>query len=328
MNILVRLPNWLGDVTMSTAFLHALKQEYPQAKIDVIIKKQLGGLLYFVEGINEIYLFDKKEYSSWNGPRKFAKNLSKNKKYDLFFCLPNSFSSARMGAFTNARERIGYKAELRGIFLSKSYRKPIGLHRANEYVRLLSLFTGKKYETKVSYDKLGNRPECAPSKPYVILNVNSEAQSRKIPILKAQEILSELCSLSFEVVLTGGPGDISYVKEVAAPFEKQVLDLAGKTNLKELGGLLQHAELLISPDTGISHLCNALGTKTLVLHGADDEKNTRPFNEEGYIGLRKPDLACAPCVKNTCKFGIPKCLAEMNFTPIKKAIKQQLNLPE
>lgn len=326
MNILVRLPNWLGDVTMSTAFLHALKAEYPKARIDVIIKKQLSGLLNFVEGIERIYEFDKKEYPGINGPRKFAKKINSECEYDLFFCLPDSFSSARMGALSNAKKRIGYKAELRGIFLSHSYRKGKGMHRANEYVGLLSNFTGNSYDIKVSYDKKGDKPSQAPSKAYLILNVNSEANSRRFPIQFAQSILHFLIDdFNYEIVLTGGPADIAYVNEVAQPYADKVHNLAGKTNLTELGGLLQNAELLISPDTGISHLCNAFGTKTIVLHGADDENNTRPFNDEGYLGLRKSGLDCAPCVKNTCKFGVPKCLNEMEIDRIKEAVRLQLS---
>jgi heptosyltransferase-2 len=36
MKILIRLPNWLGDVVMSTAFIHAVRQFYPDALVDVI----------------------------------------------------------------------------------------------------------------------------------------------------------------------------------------------------------------------------------------------------------------------------------------------------
>ena len=44
MKILIRLPNWLGDVVMSTAFVGAVRQFYPDAQVDVILKKELGGI--------------------------------------------------------------------------------------------------------------------------------------------------------------------------------------------------------------------------------------------------------------------------------------------
>lgn len=50
MNILIRLPNWLGDMVMSTAFVQAVKNEYPAATVDVIAKKGIDFLLdYFPE---------------------------------------------------------------------------------------------------------------------------------------------------------------------------------------------------------------------------------------------------------------------------------------
>jgi ADP-heptose:LPS heptosyltransferase len=40
MKILIRLPNWLGDMVMSTAFIGAVQRVYPGAQIDVIVKKE------------------------------------------------------------------------------------------------------------------------------------------------------------------------------------------------------------------------------------------------------------------------------------------------
>jgi heptosyltransferase-2 len=53
MKILVRLPNWLGDVVMSTAFVGAVKQLYPDAQVDVIIKKELSAIASLIPGINQ-----------------------------------------------------------------------------------------------------------------------------------------------------------------------------------------------------------------------------------------------------------------------------------
>jgi heptosyltransferase-2 len=52
------LPNWLGDVVMSTAFVNAVRQLYPDASIDVIIKKELGGIASLIPGLNK-YIFSR-----------------------------------------------------------------------------------------------------------------------------------------------------------------------------------------------------------------------------------------------------------------------------
>jgi len=94
MKILIRLPNWLGDVVMSTAFVNAVGQLYPDAQIDVIIKKELSNIAPLIPGLTRIHPFSKQEFSGLSGVYRFGKKL-KSEKYDLFFNLPQSLSSLK-----------------------------------------------------------------------------------------------------------------------------------------------------------------------------------------------------------------------------------------
>ena len=76
------------------------------------------------------------------GVYRFGKTL-RAEKYDLFFCLPDSLSSAVMGWATGAKKRIGFGKEGRFFLLTNSYKKPANLHRVDEYLSLLEQFTGK-----------------------------------------------------------------------------------------------------------------------------------------------------------------------------------------
>jgi hypothetical protein len=72
MHILIRLPNWLGDLVMSTAFVRALSQAMPEATIDVIVKK----------GIDEVV-----DYPDWFGNQKFHDSHKSNllkKDFDFY----------------------------------------------------------------------------------------------------------------------------------------------------------------------------------------------------------------------------------------------------
>ena len=37
--ILIRMPNWLGDLMMATAFCQAVLERFPEATVDLIIRK-------------------------------------------------------------------------------------------------------------------------------------------------------------------------------------------------------------------------------------------------------------------------------------------------
>ncbi|MEO6850654.1 MAG: glycosyltransferase family 9 protein, partial [Mucilaginibacter sp.] len=110
MKILIRLPNWLGDVVMSTAFISAVHQLYPEAQLDVIIKKELGGIVALMPELKNVFQFSKEEYKGLSGVFRFGKRL-RPEKYDLFFCLPDSISSAVMAWATNAKKRVGFSRE-------------------------------------------------------------------------------------------------------------------------------------------------------------------------------------------------------------------------
>ena len=60
MNILIRLPNWLGDMVMSTAFVQAVKDEYPNATVDLIAKKGIDFLLDYFPAHGQAFYFFKR----------------------------------------------------------------------------------------------------------------------------------------------------------------------------------------------------------------------------------------------------------------------------
>src|SRR5258705_2866602 len=114
--ILIRLPNWLGDMAMATAFVQAVNEVFPGTIIDVITKKGIHVLLDYFPTHRKRYLISKQEYKGLNGAWKFGKEIAMQENYDLFFSLPVSFSSALMGYATGAKKRIGYKNGLRNLF--------------------------------------------------------------------------------------------------------------------------------------------------------------------------------------------------------------------
>ena len=41
--ILIRMPNWLGDLMMATAFCQAVLERFPEATVDLIVRRALKG---------------------------------------------------------------------------------------------------------------------------------------------------------------------------------------------------------------------------------------------------------------------------------------------
>ncbi|MDO3625953.1 glycosyltransferase family 9 protein [Mucilaginibacter sp. BT774] len=324
MKILIRLPNWLGDVVMSTAFVGAVKQLYPDAVVDVIIKKELGGIASLIPGLNKIHLFSKQEYPGLSGVYRFGKTLQ-IEEYDLFFCLPDSLSSAVMGWATEAKKRIGFGKEGRFFLMTSTFKKPANLHRTDEYVSLLEQFTGNKI-TERSVRLRAKMVENDGNQ--VVLNFNSEAVSRRMPLDKGKQLINTLTNVfkNTRFVMVGSPKEKAYIDELLSGTENgQIENYAGKTNLEALCSLMASSKAVLTTDSGPAHLANSLGVPTIVLFGAGNELNTAPYNKEHLKVIRAGKLECEPCVRNTCKlYGIPKCMQLIDEPEIINALSLYL----
>lgn len=325
MKILIRLPNWLGDVVMSTAFIAAVKQLYPNAQVDVIIKKDLRGIAALIPGLTQIHPFSKQEYPGLGGAYRFGKNL-RSERYDLFFTLPDSISSAMMCRATAAKKRVGFGKEGGFFLLTKVCKKPANVHRVEEYLALLEQFTGNKVTNPQV--KL-NAEVTNPNSKRVLINLNSEADSRRMPVDKGISLINKLTNAFPDVTFAfiGSPKDAEYVEQFVKDAEKpnQLEDYAGKTDLAGLAVLMAGSKVLLTTDSGPAHLANSVGTPTIVLFGAGNEDNTSPYNKGNLTVIRAGKLECEPCVRNTCKlYGIPKCMQLLDELQIINAVSLYL----
>ncbi|HTM93485.1 MAG TPA: glycosyltransferase family 9 protein, partial [Flavisolibacter sp.] len=256
MKILVRLPNWLGDMVMSVGFMNQLPHFFPGAEISVIAKKGIHELLSFFPETQHQFVFSKEDFKGVKGLLKFGKQIKQREAFDLFFCLPDSFSSAVMGAATGAKRRIGYKNELRQVLLTDAYSKPDGMHRVDEYARLIELFTNKSLvPADVSLHHRFHKED------YVVVNINSEASSRRLTVAKAVELLNLLrSSVEQKIILIGAPKEKEFVDTVLKQLNNSsgIESLAGKTSLLQLAEVLASAKLMLTTDSGPAHLANAL----------------------------------------------------------------------
>lgn len=311
-------------MVMSTAFIKAMQLQYPGAVIDVIAKKNISFLLDYFPAHNQRFIFDKDEYKGLTGAYRFGKQLSRQKNYDIFFCLPNSFSSAIMAYASGAKKRTGYKKELRSPFLTDSFSKKNNLHRADEYLDLLQQFTG----TQTASTSVELKINTTEKTHAVVVNINSEASSRRLPPQKAKTIIDVLRkNFDGQIILIGSEKEAAFVQEVYQSLANtnNIVNKAGATNLPQLLELLGSCAVMLTTDSGPAHVANALGTHTVVLFGAGNEQNTAPYNISKRTIIRLGKLACEPCVNNTCKmYGTPKCLTELDENTIAQSVMAAL----
>ncbi|MHC4930385.1 MAG: glycosyltransferase family 9 protein, partial [Planctomycetota bacterium] len=89
-NIVVRCPNWVGDIVMATPFLDCLSANFPNASMTAVVRRYARGIIEDGPWFDQIIDADDK---SLGGLYQVVRNIRQTKP-DLAFLLPNSFRSA------------------------------------------------------------------------------------------------------------------------------------------------------------------------------------------------------------------------------------------
>ena len=130
-------------------------------------------------------------------------------------------------------------------------------------------------------------------------------------------------------MIFGGEGDralsagIAAELQRAAPSRESVLNLAGKTTLRELIAALKICRLLLTNDTGPMHLAAAVGTPVVVLFGSTSPEMTGPcFSTRAEI-LRAPGIPCSPCFLRDCPIDF-RCMTRLDPAVVVQAALRAL----
>ena len=96
------------------------------------------------------------------------------------------------------------------------------------------------------------------------------------------------------------------------------LNLAGKTSLHALMFVLKHASYCIANDSGIMHLAAAIGTPGTAVFGSTDMAATGPLSPKWRVLYRKEP--CSPCFKHVCPLGTRACMKAIKVTDVLKTL--------
>jgi heptosyltransferase III len=168
------------------------------------------------------------------------------------------------------------------------------------------------------------RPRGVPPHPLVILHPGSgdNFHGRRWPTrrfgLVARRLVDEANAV---VAVTGGRGEAALAREVVEASERDVWDLSGKLDLKELVALLARAQVLVSNDSGPVHIASALGVPVLGLYGPNSPALYGPLSEKSVAFYDAPP--CSPCITNfnykTSRCRNPVCIAAIDWDPVARA---------
>jgi ADP-heptose:LPS heptosyltransferase len=124
---------------------------------------------------------------------------------------------------------------------------------------------------------------------YICVHPGARDVRRRWPIENFASIANEITAQGYPVMLTGSMEEKSLLCELQRQISGRVTNIVesfGHLTAGELGCVLQHSRLLVSNDTGVSHIASALRVPSTILFSAYSDMNRwRPLDAGKHLAI-------------------------------------------
>ena len=311
--ILVRAPNWAGDVVMATPGLRALRAGFPNARIRVAVREGLEALLAGSPRVDEVIPLRSDRAGVFARLRE-ARSLRRH-RFDLGLCLPDSFSSALSMRVAGVRRIVGYDRNGRRTLLHRAVplargagarvMLPRELHVLSlvEAAGCAPLGTGLELfvtpgEEQVCAQRLAEHGIGAADPLALLAPGASFGPSKLWPAERFARVGDALAEAGARVLLVGAPAEGPLARRVAEAMKAPVADLTQRLGLGGLKALVRRSRVLVCNDAGARHVAAAFGVSCVMLLGPTSLEKTSLNLER--VRVLCADVACRPCYLRTC----------------------------
>jgi heptosyltransferase-2 len=131
-NLLVRTPNWLGDIVMALPAIATIRAHFAGARLTLAAPDGFTPFCAAVPGVDAVLPLPRgSAWRTWRAQRDAIRAGG----FDLVILLTNSFGSAWVMAQAGVPERWGYRTDLRGRLLTRAAERPRRASRAGSRSR-------------------------------------------------------------------------------------------------------------------------------------------------------------------------------------------------
>ncbi|MFP4440043.1 MAG: glycosyltransferase family 9 protein [Chloroflexaceae bacterium] len=281
---------FLGDLLCAVPALRALRRHFPLAEITLIGLPWAADLARRLSYIDQVLPFPGypgiTEVDYQAAQTQAFLQAARANPYDLAIQMHgNGTNSNGFVADLGARMSLGYRqGNDRRLTVSRPYRP--AEHEIGRWLRLVRAVgvpaDDPRTEFPTSHSEADHalellRPLLDRPGPLIGLHAGGKDPARRWPPERFAQLADALVAQTgARIVLTGGPGERAITAAVRQAMHASALDLAGQTDLGSFAEVIARLDLLITNDTGASHLAAARGTRSVVLFGPSRPERWAP----------------------------------------------------
>lgn len=335
----------IGDMLMYTPALKLLRKHFPEAKItlqaglhnsceQVIIHSNLVDEIQEIELDLNIFKFIRYGKKLRN---RFDLLISEfhNPYYELafqtlFMNIPNRIGHVTSPGYANPFDflyNFPVKMEEAQHTISRSLAllEPLGIQPdfAQEKLNTEIFLT----EADVSFAETYWKEHQLQNKKVIGIQAGSASYApwKQWPINYFKKLIQALTDQNFTPLLFGSPAERPMLEDIASSISTRPVVVAGKTTFLQSCALIARCQQMITNDSGLMHVANALKVPLVAIYGPTDYRRTAPLSPKARIVRQKLD--CSPCFRLEGDYQVIhcpyqyRCLNELTPEKVLKALQ-------
>lgn len=305
--LIVRQHNQFGDMLATIPLFRAIKEKFPDCEITLIASKENFFALKKNSLINNLFVFDKKNF--WNPFYIYSLYRVLRKNYDVVIVpvtVAISTTSCLLAGLSNSKLKIGPKSldgnynEMNYVFHYKidlNWKKNPDSHVSDFILDIIRPFgvSTKNFSSQINYDKKDEHfaeefiKRINESKKILVgIHAGAGKPQNRWSVFNFIELVERIIKdFNAEVYFTGSNSDKEIIDIIQKKFPEKGYFL-NKT-IPQLTALISKSDLFITNDTGVMHVAGATSTPVISLFGPTNPFNWAPVGEN-KIFIRKSEL--------------------------------------
>jgi ADP-heptose:LPS heptosyltransferase len=319
----------IGDIVLTSPVARCLKNQFPDAELHYLTKKEYVPLLAANPHISKILTIKDKVSE--------ITSLLKAENYDYIVDLHHNLRSFQVKLAlrkpSSTFNKLNWERWLMVNFKINVLPKVHIVDRYFQAVKPLSVINDEKglecFIPAADEVNLNSFPSSFRD-GYIAFAIGAKHNTKQLPVHK---IISICKGLSLPVILLGGENDVSKGAQIANAPESQDGDLGGnriynacgKFNINQTASIVRQAKKLITHDTGLMHIAAAFQKPIISVWGNTiPEFGMYPYKPgPGSQIIEVKGLSCRPCSKlgyNKCPKKHFKCMEEIDELKVTESI--------
>lgn len=338
MRILVVRLGSLGDIIHTLPAVAALRRALPEARIDWLVDAPHQEIVARVPAIDARVVLEERTIAAWLN----AAATLRRRGYDAAVDFQGLFKSAILARASGAKRVLGFsiwhlrERGARAFYTETGERpEPPNARTSERHVIRKNLELAKRLVPSIDPEgplefplhvspsvDVENLKHALDGGPYAVLNPGAAWPNKRWPPERFGQVAAFLRARhGLRSVVTWGPGE-EQLADVAVTMSEGAAVMAPLLPLGALMSLLGDARLMVSGDTGPTHLAGALGIPIVAPYGPTSAARNGPWHPDDLVISRYDECACH--YQRQCAVPDRWCLGGLPASELMAAITARL----